>query len=92
MAASSIKELKANVSTAISDYPDAVEKAKEIAGDVADVSKKVVRSTGKAAWFFFTTLIILGVPFGILYVRDAQIELQEEQARIRFFDEKKTMF
>ncbi|KAK4585944.1 hypothetical protein RGQ29_023228 [Quercus rubra] len=53
--------------------------AKRAASEAAVVSKKLLRSTGKAAWIAGTTFLILAVPLIIEMDRDQQlteIELQ----------------
>ncbi|KAK4600292.1 hypothetical protein RGQ29_010098 [Quercus rubra] len=53
--------------------------ANRVASKAAIVSKKLLRSTGKAAWIAGTTFLILAVPLIIEIDRDqqlAEIELQ----------------
>ncbi|KAE8735991.1 Mitochondrial import receptor subunit TOM9-2 [Hibiscus syriacus] len=53
---------------------------KRVANDAAYVSKKLMKSTGKAAWLAGTTLLILVVPLIIEMDRDQQFnELQLQQ-------------
>ncbi|XP_038992287.1 mitochondrial import receptor subunit TOM9-2-like [Hibiscus syriacus] len=53
---------------------------KRVANDAAYVSKKLLKSTGKAAWLAGTTILILVVPLIIEMDRDQQFsELQLQQ-------------
>uniref|UniRef100_A0A2P2JN38 Uncharacterized protein MANES_12G036200 n=1 Tax=Rhizophora mucronata TaxID=61149 RepID=A0A2P2JN38_RHIMU len=58
-----------------------VSKGKQAAGDAAFVTKKLLRSTGKAAWIAGTTFLILVVPLIIEMDREQQfneLELQQQ--------------
>ncbi|KAJ8761536.1 hypothetical protein K2173_001671 [Erythroxylum novogranatense] len=60
---------------------DIVSKGKQAAGDAAFVTKKLLRSTGKAAWIAGTTFLILVVPLIIEMDREQQfndLELQQQ--------------
>ncbi|CAN8247864.1 unnamed protein product [Cochlearia groenlandica] len=50
-----------------------VSQGKRAAGDAAQVSKKLLWSTGKAAWIAGTTFLILVVPLIIEMDREAQL-------------------
>ncbi|EYU32588.1 hypothetical protein ABFS83_14G029100 [Erythranthe nasuta] len=63
----------------LSDYP-IVKKGKSTACDAAYVAKRLLKSTGKAAWIAATTFIVLGIPLIIEMDREAQfneVELQQ---------------
>lgn len=63
----------------ISNY-DIVSQGRRAACDVVHVSKKLLKSTGKAAWLAGTTFLILVVPLILEMERDQQlgeIEFQE---------------
>lgn len=62
----------------ISDYP-IVRKGKGAACDAAYVAKRLMKSTGKAAWIAATTFIILGIPLIIEMDREAQLNEAELQ-------------
>ncbi|KAJ8749149.1 hypothetical protein K2173_013756 [Erythroxylum novogranatense] len=60
---------------------DIVSKGKQAAGDATFVTKKLLRSTGKAAWIAGTTFLILVVPLIIEMDREQQfndLELQQQ--------------
>ncbi|XP_075512172.1 mitochondrial import receptor subunit TOM9-2-like [Primulina tabacum] len=55
-------------------------KGKAAASDVSYVTKRLLKSTGKAAWIVATTFIVLGLPLIIEMEREAQfneLELQQ---------------
>ncbi|KAL6208842.1 hypothetical protein ACLB2K_019787 [Fragaria x ananassa] len=60
-----------------------VAKGKQYSSDTMFVTKKLLKSTGKAAWIFGTTFLILVVPLIIEMDRDQQLtELELQQANI----------
>ncbi|CAN4102057.1 unnamed protein product [Withania somnifera] len=60
-----------------------VYQGKRAASDAAFVAKKLLKSTGKAAWIAGTTFLILVVPLIIEMDRDAQLtELDMQQASL----------
>ncbi|KAK4351662.1 hypothetical protein RND71_030975 [Anisodus tanguticus] len=70
------------VSSSISQSP-IVYQGKRAASDAAFVAKKLLKSTGKAAWIAGTTFLILVVPLIIEMDRDAQLtELEMQQASL----------
>lgn len=62
----------------ISDYT-IVRKGKSAACDAAYVAKRLMKSTGKAAWIVATTFIVLGLPLIIEMDREAQLNEAELQ-------------
>ncbi|KAL6526627.1 Mitochondrial import receptor subunit TOM9-2 [Orobanche gracilis] len=62
----------------ISDY-SIVRKGKSAACDTAYVAKRLMKSTGKAAWIVATTFIVLGIPLIIEMDREAQFSEAEMQ-------------
>ena len=63
--------IMARFSRSVSDSP-ITDATKRVANDAAYVSKKLLKSTGKAAWFAGTTLLILVVPLIIAMDREQQ--------------------
>ncbi|KAI4349345.1 hypothetical protein L6164_009943 [Bauhinia variegata] len=60
-----------------------VSRGKLAAGDAAFVTKKLLRSTGRAAWIAGTTFLILVVPLIIEMDREQQLnELELQQASL----------
>ncbi|CAH9132584.1 unnamed protein product [Cuscuta epithymum] len=60
-----------------------VRKGKSAASDAAYVSKRLAKSTGKAAWIAATTLLIIAVPLIIVMDREQQLnELDLQQASL----------
>ncbi|KAF7804605.1 mitochondrial import receptor subunit TOM9-2 [Senna tora] len=60
-----------------------VSRGKQAAGDAAFVTKKLLKSTGKAAWIAGTTFLILVVPLIIEMDREQQLnELELQQASL----------
>lgn len=63
----------------VSEYP-IVATGKKVACDTAYVTKKLLKSTGKAAWITATTFLILGLPLIIAMDREQQLnELDLQQ-------------
>ncbi|MCD7471291.1 Mitochondrial import receptor subunit TOM9-2 [Datura stramonium] len=70
------------VTSSISQSP-IVYQGKRAASDASFVAKKLLKSTGKAAWIAGTTFLILVVPLIIEMDRDAQLtELEMQQASL----------
>ncbi|KAH6768264.1 translocase of outer membrane 22-V [Perilla frutescens var. frutescens] len=60
-----------------------VRKGKSAACDAVYVAKRLLRSTGKAAWIAATTFIVLGIPLIIEMDREAQFtEAELQQASL----------
>ncbi|XP_059632304.1 mitochondrial import receptor subunit TOM9-2-like [Cornus florida] len=60
-----------------------VHKGKQAASDAAYVSKRLMKSTGKAAWIAGTTFLILVLPLIISMDREQQLnELEMQQASL----------
>ncbi|XP_024168360.1 mitochondrial import receptor subunit TOM9-2 [Rosa chinensis] len=58
-------------------------RGKQVTSDAGYVAKKLLKSTGKAAWIFGTTFLILVVPLIIEMDREQQLtELELQQANI----------
>ncbi|KAL4557450.1 hypothetical protein LXL04_035627 [Taraxacum kok-saghyz] len=78
---SSNEGVLSRVSSSISESP-IVYKGKQAASDAGFVVKKLLKSTGKAAWIAGTTFLILVVPLIIEMDREAQLnELDLQQAK-----------
>ncbi|CAI9776027.1 unnamed protein product [Fraxinus pennsylvanica] len=66
----------------VSDY-SIVRKGKTAACDAAYLAKRLMKSTGKAAWIVATSFIVLGLPLIIEMDREAQLnELELQQASL----------
>ncbi|KAK8285539.1 hypothetical protein V6Z12_D08G231600 [Gossypium hirsutum] len=73
---------ESNILARITSSP-LVSRGKQAACDAAFVSKKLLRSTGKAAWIAGTTFLILAVPLIIEMDREQQLnELELQQASL----------
>ncbi|GAB2213625.1 hypothetical protein Droror1_Dr00017936 [Drosera rotundifolia] len=71
-----------NILSRISQSP-ILHKGKRVAGDAAYVAKRLLKSTGKAAWIAGTTFLILVVPLIIEMDREQQFnELELQQASL----------
>ncbi|XP_039125739.1 mitochondrial import receptor subunit TOM9-2 [Dioscorea cayenensis subsp. rotundata] len=70
------------VSSSIANSP-VVYRSKKAAGEAATVGKKLLWSTGRAAWIAGTTFLVLIVPLIIEMDREQQLnELELQQASI----------
>ncbi|GMP55896.1 hypothetical protein CsSME_00020567 [Camellia sinensis var. sinensis] len=70
------------VSSAVSQSP-IVYRGKQAASDASYVTKRLLKSTGKAAWIAGTTFLILVVPLIIEMDREQQLnELEMQQASL----------
>ncbi|KNA10312.1 hypothetical protein SOVF_145450 [Spinacia oleracea] len=68
----------ARVTSTVSDSP-IFQKGVQSASDVAGVTKKLLKSTGKAAWIVGTTFLVLALPLIIELERDGQLDAIELQ-------------
>ena len=79
---SSSEGVLSRISSTVSESP-IVYKGKRAASDAGFVVKKLLKSTGKAAWIAGTTFLILIVPLIIEMDREAQLnELDLQQASL----------
>ncbi|XP_031121820.1 mitochondrial import receptor subunit TOM9-2 [Ipomoea triloba] len=76
------KGILSRVSSTLNQSP-IVYRGKRAASEAAVVGKKLLKSTGKAAWIAGTTFLILVVPLIIEMDREAQLnELEMQQASL----------
>ncbi|XP_041001988.1 mitochondrial import receptor subunit TOM9-2-like [Juglans microcarpa x Juglans regia] len=76
------QSLISRVSRGVSQSP-IIHQTKRAASDAAFVSKKLIRSTGRAAWIAGTTFLILVVPLIIEMDREQQVnDLELQQASL----------
>ncbi|OMO95338.1 Mitochondrial outer membrane translocase complex, subunit Tom22 [Corchorus olitorius] len=68
------KGIISKLSQAVSESP-----LTEATVRVANVTKKLIKSSGKAAWYAGTTLLIVGVPLMIAMDREWQMNDQDLQ-------------
>lgn len=81
-AASNDQSLISRVSRSVSESP-ILNQTKRAAYDAATVSKKLMHSTGRAAWIAGTTFLILVVPLIIEMDREQQLnDLELQQASL----------
>ncbi|WOG81192.1 hypothetical protein DCAR_0100337 [Daucus carota subsp. sativus] len=76
------KSIISRVSSSVSDSP-IVYRGKKAAADTGFVVKKLLLSTGKAAWIASTLFLVLAVPLIIEMDREQQLnELELQQASL----------
>ncbi|KMS96134.1 hypothetical protein BVRB_001700 [Beta vulgaris subsp. vulgaris] len=68
----------ARVTSTVSDSP-IFQKGVQSASGAADITKKLLKSTGKAAWIVGTTFLVLALPLIIELERDGQLDALELQ-------------
>lgn len=70
------------ITSSISDS-QIVHRSKQMASDAGYVTKRLLKSTGKAAWIAGTTFLILALPLIIEMDREQQLsELELQQASL----------
>ncbi|KAK9087773.1 hypothetical protein Syun_030167 [Stephania yunnanensis] len=75
--------LRAQLLTSKAKISNVLYRGKQVASDAAYVTKRLLKSTGNAAWIAGTTFLILVVPLIIQMDREQQMnELELQQASL----------